>query len=66
MEKHKYLSNFDFCLYSLKPFLACYTVSTPFYSGNMACCASGGMSNLKHNKPLLFGVWFIKLGINIT
>jgi len=32
----------------------------------MACCASGVMPNLKHNKPLLFGVWFINLGINIT
>jgi hypothetical protein len=66
MEKHKYLCNFDFCLCSLMPFLACCIVSTPFYSGNMAYCASGVMPNLKHNKPLLFGVWFIKLGINIT
>jgi len=32
----------------------------------MAYCASGVMPNLKHDKPLLFGVWFINLGINIT
>jgi hypothetical protein len=66
MEKHKYLSNFDFFLCNLMPFLACYIVTTPFYFGNMACCASGIMPNLKHNKPLLFCVWFTKLGINIT
>jgi len=38
----------------------------PFCFGNMACCANGIMPNLKHNKPLLFGVWLINLGTNIT
>jgi hypothetical protein len=28
--------------------------------------ANGIMPNPKHNKPLLFGVWFINLSINIT
>jgi hypothetical protein len=32
----------------------------------MACCVNEVMPNLKHNKPFLFGVWFIKLRINIT
>jgi hypothetical protein len=48
------------------PFLACCIVIEPFCFANMAYCANGIMPKSKHNKPLLFGVWFINLGINIT
>jgi hypothetical protein len=66
MVEHKCLSILFIFLCGLMPFLACCIMYAPFCFGNMACCANGIMPNLKHNKPLLFGVWLINLGTNIT